>query len=267
MTDVMADICADLAAEQAELTAHLRHLAPERWLVDTPAVGWTVRDQIAHLAYFDEQAVVAATDPERFTADLAAVVEAGDLGALERRHLEIGRAMGGADVLAWWERAAGELGETYRPLDPATRIPWYGPAMAARSKVTARIMETWAHGQDVRDALGVTAIPTGRLAHVCHIGVRARPFSFQVHGLTVPAGEVHLSLVAPDGAMWEWGDAGASETVEGPALDFALLVTQRRHRDDLALVAKGAGADAWLDIAQAFAGPPGPGRRPGQFAG
>ena len=66
--------------------------------------------------------------------------------------------------------------------------------------------------------------------------------------------------------MWTWGPEDAADRVTGPAIDFCLLVTQRRHRDDVRLVADGPAADEWLGIAQAFAGPPGPGRRPGEFA-
>ena len=88
-------------------------------------------------------------------------------------------------------------------LDPSTRVPWYGPAMAARSFITARLMETWAHGQDVVDALGVARIPTARLRHVAHIGVRARPFSYAIHNMTMPAGDVAVRLTGPNGEEWE----------------------------------------------------------------
>jgi uncharacterized protein (TIGR03084 family) len=109
-------------------------------------------------------------------------------------------------------------------------------------------------------------IPTGRLRHVAHIGVRARPFAYHAHGLDAPTGEVYVELTGPDNDLWTWGSPDAADRVSGPALDFCLLVTQRRHRADLAVEAAGAEADRWLDIAQAFAGPPGAGRLPGQFA-
>ena len=261
----METICADLHAEQAELVAVLAGLDAAAWDTPTPATGWAVRDQISHLAYFDGKAVLAHAEPEVFAADVAALLAAGDLLALEREHLARGRAMMGDELVAWWVEANAELRAAYAPLDPATWVLWYGPPMGARSKITARIMETWAHGQDVRDALGVTEIPTGRLRHVCHLGVRARPFAYQANELPIPDDDVAVILHAPDGGRWEWGDREAASRVEGPALDFALLVTQRRHRDDTTLSASDGAADEWLDIAQAFAGPPGPGRAPGQF--
>jgi uncharacterized protein (TIGR03084 family) len=263
---IMAAMCADLDAEQSELAGSLVGRSEAEWAESTPAEGWTVRDQIAHLAYFDEKAVLAHIDPERFTAELAGLLESGDLGALERAHIVRGRQLSGSGVLGWWNEARRELIDTYRELESRTQIIWYGPPMSARSKITARIMETFAHGQDIRDALGVKEIPTGRLRHVCHIGVRAMSWSFQVNDVPPPTGPVHVALASPAGDVWRWGDEAAEDRVTGGALDFALLVTQRRHRDDLALVADGPVADRWLDMAQAFAGPPGPGRRPGQFA-
>jgi uncharacterized protein (TIGR03084 family) len=135
--------------------------------------------------------------------------------------------------------------------------------MSAASMVTARLMETWAHGLDVTDALRSPPSVSGRLRHVAHIGVRTRDFAFRQHGLPPPDGEFRVELTAPDGdGTWTWGPEDAAQRITGPALDFCLRVTQRRHRDDLALEAVGADADRWLDLAQAFAGPPGPGRLP-----
>jgi uncharacterized protein (TIGR03084 family) len=124
-------------------------------------------------------------------------------------------------------------------------------------------METWAHGQDVADTLGVTREPTDRLRHVAHIGVRALPFSFVLRERPVPDAPVRVELVAPSGESWTWGPEDAADRVTGPALDFCLLVTQRRHRDDTALEVTGPVATEWATIAQAFAGVPGEGRKPG----
>jgi uncharacterized protein (TIGR03084 family) len=123
-------------------------------------------------------------------------------------------------------------------------------------------METWAHGQDVADALGVAHPDGPALAHVAHIGVRTRDFAFVVRGRTPPVEPFRVELVAPDGGVWSWGPEQAAQRVSGSARHFCLLVTQRRHRADLDVRAEGADADAWLDIAQAFAGPPGEGRQP-----
>jgi len=176
-------------------------------------------------------------------------------------HLRRGRAMAGREVLAWWQGARAHMVGAARTLDAHDRVPWFGPPMGALSFVSARLMETWAHGQDVADALGVARVPTARLRHIAHLGVRARRFSYVVRGLEVPDDPVRVELTGPSGERWEW-DGAASDVVEGSALDFCLVVTQRRHLSDTGLTVQGAVASQWLGIAQAFAGPPGAGRQP-----
>ncbi|ETW94154.1 MAG: hypothetical protein ETSY1_36135 [Candidatus Entotheonella factor] len=155
--------------------------------------------------------------------------------------------------------------DMFLKLDAKTRIPWFGPPMSAVSFATARLMETWAHGQDVVDALDVDRPGTERLRHVAHIGVLARPFSYQVHNKTVPDAAIRVELVSPAGAFWSWGDDETPNRVYGDALDFCLVVTQRRHLADTDLRIEGAAAEEWMTIAQTFAGPAGSGRQPGQF--
>jgi len=256
----MAALTADLAAESADLTAILAPLADAQWDLPTPAAGWAVRDQVSHLAYFDETAVVSAVDPERFSRDAAARMRLGDdfTESVAREH----RADTPASLLAWLGRARADYLRVFAALAPATRLPWYGPPMSAASSVTARLMETWAHGQDVADALGVVRQPTARLRHVAHLGVATREFVFRLRGLPLPAVPVRVELAAPDGTVWSWGPPDAPDRVEADALDFCLLVTQRRHMSDVHVLARGDGAVTWLSIAQAFAGPPGPGRPP-----
>jgi uncharacterized protein (TIGR03084 family) len=258
----MAVLTADLAAETDELTGLLAGLAAPQWELPTPAAGWAIRDQVSHLAWFDEAATLAATDPDRFSSETAAALaESGDgfteVIASDHRHLAP------ASLLAWLREARAGYLRVFAALGPATRLPWYGPPMSAASSVTARLMETWAHGQDTWDALGLAREPTARLRHVAYLGVRTREYSFGVRGLPVPAEPVRVELAAPGGQAWAWGPPDAASRVEGSALDFCLLVTQRRHRDELRLRARGAAAEAWLEVAQAFAGPPGPGRPPG----
>ncbi len=152
----------------------------------------------------------------------------------------------------------------FRVLDPSARIPWFGPPMSPASFISARLMETWAHGQDVVDTLGAQRTPTDRLKHVAHLGVRARGYSYSAHGKTLPDEPVAVELTSPGGETWTW-DEGAPARVEGSALGFCLVVTQRRHIEDTNLRVTGAAAEEWMSIAQAFAGPPGEGRRPAQF--
>jgi TIGR03084 family protein len=256
----MPELIADLRAETAELVALVRPLGEAAWLTPTPAEGWSVRDQIAHLAWFDDAAVRAVTDPGGFRAELPAM--AGRLDTAVDDLVAASRTLPGARVLDWFLRARERALEVFATLDPRRRVPWYGPDMSAASFVTARLMETWAHGQDVADALGVTRTPTARLRHVALLGVRALPYGFAVRGLPVPDDPVRVELTLPDGTPWQAGDADAADVVRGPALDFCLVVTQRRPPADTALEVVGETARAWLAVAQAFAGPPGKGRAP-----
>jgi uncharacterized protein (TIGR03084 family) len=250
----------DLAAETAQLQAILEQVTD--WQLATPAPGWSVADQISHLAYFDDAAIIAATDPDAF-AEIARQAASGDVDteAIAARY----RHLSPAELRAWFDRSRSRLLDVFAGLDPAARVPWFGPSMSVASSLTARLMETWAHGQDIADAVGAQRAATHRLRHVAHIGVAARGFSYVAHGLPVATNPVRVELVAPSGELWTWGPAAAGDRVSGPALDFCLLVTQRRHRADTRVTAEGAAAEQWLTIAQAFAGPPGAGRRPGQF--
>jgi conserved hypothetical protein TIGR03084 len=252
---VLAD---DLRAETAELMRLIEPLDAAGWATPTPAPGWRVQEQIAHLAYFDEAAATAATDAEQFQRELLEALQ--DPDGLTERVSRRSRQMEPAAVLAWFRTARAAMLDTFLALDPSTRVPWYGPPMSIPSSLTARIMETWAHGQDVADALGVVRTPTGALRQVAHIGVRTFANSFTTRGLEVPAVEVFVELTAPDGAVWTWGEPASAERVRGSALDFALVVTQRRHVDDTDLEITGPIATQWMSIAQAFAGPAGEGR-------
>lgn len=253
---MLPGLLADLRAETADLAALV---AGADLSTATPADGWDVRDAIAHLAGTDEQALLAVRSPEVFVAGLTEI--ARDIDGFLTGQLLSRRELPAARLLAEWQAGAAELATAIDTLPAGTVVPWYGPPMSPASFATARLMETWAHGQDVADGLGLRRVPTGRLRHVCHLGVRTRGFSYGIRSLPVPPGDVRVALTAPDGEVWEWGSG--PDAVQGSALEFCLLVTQRRHRDDLGLVATGPLADSWLDVAQCFAGPPGPGRAAG----
>ncbi|QES00565.1 MULTISPECIES: TIGR03084 family metal-binding protein [Streptomyces] len=255
----------DLRDESDELDRLVAELSDERWGAPTPAAGWTIAHQIAHLAWTDRAAFLAATDAQAFAAETEKALAAPDRFVDEGA--EEGAKLPPAELLADWRAGRERLQDALRAVPAGARFPWYGPPMSAPAMATARLMETWAHGQDVADALGIVRTPTARLRHVAWIGHRARDYAFLVRGLPVPAEPVRVEVTAPDGELWTYGPEGAAQRVTGPALDFCLLVTQRVHRADTALVAEGADADRWLDIAQAFAGPAGPGRTTKEASG
>ena len=262
----MADLTAlldDLGAEGDELDRLVAPLTAQQWATPTPADGWTVTTQIAHLVWTDEVATIAATDEAEFARQLDAAF-ANIEGFVDDAAAEIARSEP-AELLDRWRRGRRELVAALAAVPAGHKLPWFGPPMSAASMATARLMETWAHGQDVADALGVERRPTARLRNIAHIGVRTRDFAFVANQLEPPAVPFLVELVGPDDAVWSWGPDDATQVVSGPAVDFALLVTQRRHLDDLDLYAVGDDARRWLQIAQAFAGPPGTGRSAGQF--
>lgn len=256
----MDELLSDLSDEHESLDEVLADLTQAEWEAPTPAEGWQVRDQISHLAYFDTTASLALVAPERFEEHKAGLL-AGEQGRAP--DVALGRSVDGRHLLADWRTGRRDLLDAARGADPERRVPWYGPEMSLASFTTARLMETWAHGQDVRDALGLPASVSRRLRHICHIGVSARRYAFLVHGLTDPGTPVRVEAIAPDGETWAWGPDDAQEQITGSALGLALVFTQRRHPADTEVSAKGATAQQWLSIAQAFAGPAGPGREPG----
>jgi uncharacterized protein (TIGR03084 family) len=256
----LSALTADLVAETAWLDEILGALPAARWQLPTPAPGWTIADQVSHLAYFDEATLLSIRDPDLFRRDAAALAGRGsdfpDQIAAEYRHLRA------AQLLHWFRAARQALLDGYASIDPAIRLPWYGLDMGLASSITARLMETWAHGQDIADTLGLERQPTSRLRHIAHLGIRSLPYSYAVNGLPRPDVPIRVELAAPAGGQWTWGPPDAADRVSGTALDFCLVVTQRRHRTDTGLMITGPTAGQWIAIAQAFAGAAGRGRPP-----
>ena len=251
----VADLAHDLRAEHRALDDVVSGLTDEEWATSTPSPGWTVADQIAHLTYFDGTATVAISEPDRFAAtnaELFALVSEGS--SMDDLTLGWSRDMEPAELLARWRADRARLLDAAAGLDEGTRVAWYGPSMGAKSFLTARLMETWAHGQDVVDALDAARPATDRLRHIAQLGVITQSWSFVNRGAEPPQGRVRVALSSPSGATWTWNDDGDAGSVTGPAEDFCLVVTQRRHVDDTALRTHGPVARRWMELAQAFAG-------------
>jgi len=263
MTMPLDEMRRDLEAEQAALEARVAPLPPAVWETPTPSEGWAVRDQITHLAFFDAVATLAIADADGFARELASAM--ADFVGYEARYLARGRAMAPPALLGWWRGARRGLLDAARALDPKSRVPWYGPAMSPLSFLGARLMETWSHGHDVVDALGLARAETDRVRHIVFIGVRTRAHSYAVRGRPAPSAPVRVELTLPSGAAWAEGDVAAADRIRGSAVDFCRVVTHRRHVDDTRLSVVGPAAREWMLIAQAFAGPLAPGRTPGQF--
>jgi uncharacterized protein (TIGR03084 family) len=261
---VIDEILADLEAEGDDLDGLVSGISADQWRLPTPAPGWTIAHQISHLASSAAVATLAATDAAAFAARRAELGrdfnETTDAGAAEFADSPP------EQLLAHWRDTRHALEDALAAVPAGERLPWIVTSISPATMGSVRMMELFGHGQDIADALGVERPATDRIVHLARFGVRTRDYAFITRGLAPPAEEFRVKLAAPGGGEWAWGPEDAAQGVSGPALDFCLLVTQRRHRDDLSLVAVGPDADRWLDIAQAYAGPPGPGRAPGQFA-
>jgi uncharacterized protein (TIGR03084 family) len=268
----LAEVLSDLRDESAALDRLVSRLSDVDWSRPTPAVGWTVAHQIAHLAWTDRAATLAAADRIEFFRLLGDMMDEDAPGSFIDRAAAEGVAPP-TELLQRWRDGRETLAKALVAVPPGEQVAWFGTAMSATSSATARLMETWAHGQDIADTfadgggeLGMLAqqlkSATPRLRHIGHLGYRTIGYSFTTRGRPLPSEQFRVELTGPDGVQWSFGPEQAGQRVTGPALDFALLVTQRRHHTDLALHTQGDLAREWLTVAQAFAGPPGAGREP-----
>jgi uncharacterized protein (TIGR03084 family) len=258
------DIYADLKAEGAELDQLVASLDESQWELPTPAPGWTVAHQIAHLASIFSLAALAAAQPDSFqalTAQLSDDFEENVAAALQPY-----LASPTAELLAKWREERAKVEAAVAAVPPDQMVPWLVRPLPCAVLAAAGMTELFAHGQDIADAVGVPLERTDRIRHIAEFATRTWDFGYLARGLNPPAQTFRFVLAAPSGAWWEFGPTEATQQVTGPAVDFCLLATRRRHRDDLALTASGPDADHWLNIAQAYRGSPGEGRSPGQFA-
>ena len=256
----------DFVAESEALNAVLVGLDGDGWARTTRFKGWSVNDVIVHLHFWNQMVDRAWNDPPAFAAHadkaLAGITAQG-FRATENAAI----AERGEDLRVLWRDLYSDIGRRWDGLDPRARVKWVGPEMSLRSAITARQMETWAHGQAVFDLLGQDREDTDRVRNIVVLGVNTFGWSFQVHGLPVPEAMPVLDLTAPSGAIWRFGDPDKADgnAITGRAVDFARVVAQTRNIADTGLVLRGPVAEQWMGIAQCFAGgpetPPAPGAR------
>lgn len=250
----VSEVRADLLAEQLALDEIVAAFEPDRFGLATPSPGWTVADQIAHLAYFDETAAQAIGDPAAFEVSRDALL--AHSGDDDNDEFTLGeyRAMSPSDLLAAWRQNRTKLADASADLADDARVEWYGPSMGSKSFLTARLMEVWTHGQDIIDTVGLSRDESDRVRHIAQLGFITRGWSYINRGLEAPDVAVGVELTSPSGEQWKYGPDDAAETVIGSAVDFCLVVTQRRHVADTSLVVSGEAALEWMHYAQAFAG-------------
>lgn len=253
----MKEIVEDLKDEQEALDKFVTSLKDEQWDLATPADGWSIKDSIVHIAHIDEIAVAA------INGDNSHFELAGRIGVtFNEEGLKRGRTMKPSQILDWWREARTTMNGELIKLDPKARIPWFALPMGTRAFATARLMETWAHGLDCYDTVGVKPVDTDRLRHVAFLGWQARPYAYQVNGLLLPDTPLRIELVLPSGKVWVQGLEGAENVISGSAGDFCRVAVRRRHWKDTNLRIKGSEALRFIEIAQTYAGPSGTGKKP-----
>ena len=257
MTDPYRQLLHDLADEQQYLDRALADTPDAVWQRDTPCRGWMVRDVIAHLAEVDELAASVASGHTPYPAPEGR----SDDGARSAGQ-DHARTLYRVQLVDWWRAARQRLHHALSARQPRDRLPWAGPPMSARSFATARLMECWSHGLDALDGADIAPIDSDRLQHIAHLGTITREFAYRTRGLEPDHSPLRIELTLPSGAPWARGDEDAPNRITGSAGDFCRVVTQRIHYRDTALTWQGAPAESFLQVAQAFAGPPGEGRPP-----
>ena len=255
----------DFAEEIQVLAAALQSMRDAQWTEPTQFKQWTPEHILRHLHCWNEAADWAVHSPKTFQERLASSREhtrqGGNMREFERQMVDVS----GHALLERWQAFALDMAERWQVLDARQRVDWAGPPMSVRSSLTARQMETWAHGQAIFDMLGQDRPETARLRNIVVLGVNTFAWSHKVRGWDVPDPMPRMELTGPSGEPWSFGETGESGLVHGSAKDFAQVVTQTRHLLDTELRVEGEVARRWLLNAQCFAGaaepPPLPGVR------
>lgn len=218
--------------------------------------GWRIDDILQHLHFWNLAAGLSLEDGGAFSKLFDQLKDALATGSLRQFENDYLNGLAGRNLAKAWIESAAEIAAMYAAADPKARVTWAGPSMSARSAITARLMETWAHGQAVYDALGVERQDSDRIRNIVVLGVNTFGWTFQCRGLPVPSAIPYLVLQAPAGAVWTFGDENIADRIEGSASAFCQVVTQTRNIADTDLKTTGQVADAWMQHAQCFAGPP-----------
>jgi uncharacterized protein (TIGR03084 family) len=243
----------DFAEECDALGAPLESL--QDWDRPTQFKRWSCNDILVHLHFWNTQADLSLIDPDKFQRDIAQIlqeVRADGMRSMENRRVD---ARGPA-LLEQWRELYTDMSQRWAALDPRMRVQWAGPDMSVRSSMTARQMETWAHGQAVFDLIGQPREETDRIRNIVVLGVNTFAWSHQVRSLQVPSIVPSIKLAAPSGQFWQYGDRQSDNLIEGAAVEFAQVVTQTRNIADTSLRVTGEIARSWMASAQCFAGPP-----------
>ncbi|MCZ6856245.1 MAG: TIGR03084 family metal-binding protein [Gammaproteobacteria bacterium] len=253
----------DFLSESEALYALVASLPDQAFKRKTSFKDWTINTVIRHLHMWNWAADLALEDRDAFKTFLGELrSNEGSLNEFENNWVD---GLSGQALVQTWHEFFLEMAPRFGVADPAKRVVWAGPDMSVRSSITARLMETWAHGQEIYDLLGVVRENADRIRNIVVLGVNTYGWTFNVRGEQPPQPMPHLRLTAPSGELWTFNDASTSELIEGLAEEFCQVVTQVRNIADVQLRITGPNATDWMAKAQCFAGgpqaPPAPGTR------
>jgi uncharacterized protein (TIGR03084 family) len=249
----MADLLGDLAAEQAQVDVLLDDLSPEQWELPAASCAWTFKEELLHIAAFDWAAVELVSGRGQTVTEVADA----SFGHDEVHRVTAYAHLTGREVLTAWRTVRSRLVTSFAAADPKQRVPWApGLPMSAKSLVSARLMELWAHSVDLYDALGREPVVKDRIASTLFLSWQARPNAYRINGLELPDTPVYLDVTLPSGAHWTKGDPAAVDRITGSARDWALVAVRRRRWQDVDLVVVGDEARRYAGVVQTFAGEP-----------
>ena len=255
----------DLQAESDALIDILSNLDDTDFEKTTQFKDWTFNDIVQHLHFWNIGANKALTDEEGFVAMMQKLMAAMQTGRLRDFEAESLDDLRGTRLLDAYRDFCDVMCKDFGEVDPSTRVKWAGPDMSVRSSVTARQMETWAHGLAIFDRLGIHREDTDRIRNIAVLGVNTFGWTYKNRKMHAPEPPPAVRLTAPSSEMWEWNMPGDGNLVEGSATEFCQVVTQTRNVGDTSLVVKGDVATQWMSMAQCYAGPaedpPPPGTR------
>ena len=247
----------DFLEESRQLLNLIQDQAEKGFETKTQFNNWTINDVIGHLHIFNFAANLSLNSFDQFQKFFSPISKALNEGVslLEAQNCWLNGLAGQALLDAWWEEVQ-IVSKKFENADPKLRLKWVGPDMSARSSITARQMETWAHGQEIFDILGEARVEDDRIKNIVHLGVSTFSWTFKNRNLNAPITFPFVELKSPSGIIWQWNEPSDQALVKGLAVDFASVVTQIRNVFDTSLKTKGNDAARWMEYAQCFAGPP-----------
>jgi uncharacterized protein (TIGR03083 family) len=264
----MREILSDLVAEQQHLDQFLQTLATRQWTTMTPAAGWTIQDTVSHLAYVEGFAAeVLEEGKKRIERE-----NVEDIDEWTQIGVEQGRGRRHQEIIEWWRFGRADVVDALSRMQATDRVPWLYGEMSAESFANIRLMETWAHGLDIKCAMLDRIVPldgppedlgedeewydpledTTRLRHIASLGQRSLRFSFEQAGAEYPESGIRVEVMGPLYAAWRFGPEDTDQVIKGMAGDWCRLVVQRQTAEETGLKAVGEYAEQALQIARTY---------------